>query len=470
MRSNFSLRKHSFFLVMILYIIDCLIVPLFLCLLTISLNVPWSEYYSYLTIASLVLSFLFFQLVDLYRPWRGKYIYKEALVILKAWSLIIGAILSLFFLFKVSEEYSRSVIISWLCLTPLAIFIFHLAIRKTLNKLRELGKNLRFGVIVGAGELGQKLQRHIENIPWAGIKIIGFFDDEKTGADLLEGNPPVLGNIRQLPEFLKDNENVDYIYIALPMKAESIIIWILKECRTFGAKIFMIPDLLSFKIFNVSVESLDDIVLLNFNPDYRRKRYFDIVFSLLAILITLPIMFVIALLVKLQDGGPIFYGHERITTAGKKFNCWKFRTMIVGADKKLEELLRNDSSAEGEWKKTFKLKKDPRVTKIGKFLRKTSLDELPQLFNVLLGEMSIVGARPIVEKELYDYYKDNSGLYCSIKPGITGPWQIGKRSNTEEYQERVESDTRYMNNLSLWLDLKIILKTIGHIFKGKGAY
>jgi len=212
------------------------------------------------------------------------------------------------------------------------------------------------------------------------------------------------------------------------------------------------------------------MLLFNFAPTFPSKRYFDIVFSLLALLATLPVTLIIALLIKLEDGGPIFYGHRRVTVTGKVFKCLKFRSMIVGADEGLAEILSNNSAAREEWEKTYKLKNDPRTTRVGRFLRKTSLDELPQFINVLKGEMSVVGARPVVHAELCNYYKENAGLYCSMKPGITGPWQIGKRSDTEDYDERVELDTWYVLNHSIWLDLGIIIKTVLRVLTGKGAY
>ena len=199
------------------------------------------------------------------------------------------------------------------------------------------------------------------------------------------------------------------------------------------------------------------------------KRPFDIGFSIFAIGVSLPITIPIAIAIKLTDGGNIIYGHERVGKDGKKFKVLKFRSMYMDADKKLKEILKNDPKAKEEWAKTFKLKNDPRITPIGKFLRKTSLDELPQFINVLKGEMSIVGPRPVVEEELIKYYKDKAKMYKSVKPGVTGYWQVEGRSDTD-YNERIEMDEYYVNNQSFLLDLKIILKTIKVMFSGKGAY
>ncbi|HER62948.1 MAG TPA: sugar transferase, partial [Desulfobacteraceae bacterium] len=185
-------------------------------------------------------------------------------------------------------------------------------------------------------------------------------------------------------------------------------------------------------------------------------------------------LLLVALLVKLDSHGPVFYRHRRITLSGREFDCLKFRTMIEGADEKLEAVLASDPQLRAEWNKTFKLKNDPRVTRIGRFLRRTSLDEFPQFINVLKGEMSVVGARPIIGRELDEFYKkkgrESAGLYCSMKPGITGPWQVMMRTDMENYQDRVDLDDWYVLNLSLWTDIKIIGRTILCVITGKGAY
>jgi putative colanic acid biosysnthesis UDP-glucose lipid carrier transferase len=470
MASIIGLKQRSSFLLNILHMLDCLLVVFILWVLFNIYKIDkWSELYTYLAVGSFVLSFICFNSVNLYRPWRGARFASEFLSILKGWAIFISITLSLFFIFKIANNFSRVIIISWFIASPLAIFLFHLIMRAILRILRRRGKNLRYAVIVGAGDLGLKIASYLQNIPWAGIKINGFFDDNKTSWNSSATNLPILGTIDQLPNFLKKDE-IDYVYIALPFRAEHKIISILNSCRTLGAQLFMVPDLFAYSIFNADFQTLGDMLLVNFNPDYRWKRYFDFIFASLAILITLPFSLLIALLIKLEDGGPIFYGHKRITIAGKEFKCWKFRTMAIDADTRLKDILANNPAAREEWEKSFKLKKDPRITRIGKILRKSSLDELPQFFNILKGDMSIVGARPIVETELKDYYKENGGLYCSLKPGLTGPWQVGIRNDSDNYHERIALDLWYLQNLSFWLDLKIIFKTVVVVLYGKGAY
>jgi Undecaprenyl-phosphate galactose phosphotransferase WbaP len=199
----------------------------------------------------------------------------------------------------------------------------------------------------------------------------------------------------------------------------------------------------------------------------RRKRAADIVLGAALILFFAPLMAVIALAVSL-DGGPIFYGHWRIGPDRRPFRCWKFRTMVVRAELVLQQLLAQDCALRAEWESSFKLRKDPRITLAGRFLRAFSLDELPQLFNVIRGEMSLIGPRPIVEAEI-ERYGARFPAYCACRPGITGLWQVRGRSDIS-YQSRVELDSQYAYNWSLWLDLKILLRTVVIIVKQEGAY
>ena len=470
-----SLRESSSFLMILLRLADAAVVGLLFYPIVFFHEVKWADHYEKLIYVVFLLTLFFFHSSDLYRPWRGQKLLTEFNVILKAWAGVVGAVLFLLFAFKVAHHHSRAVLITWFLVSPLAVFLVHSLSRISLRLLRSRGFNQRTTVIVGAGELGLSLARYIEKNSWIGIQISGFFDDRKISKDLkFYGNgknakPLLLGTIADLHPYL-EKHNVDFVYITLPMRDEKKIHDILNSCRILGARIFLVPDLYAFRFFNTRLQSLGDILMLDFNPDSNAKRMFDIIFSLLVLLGTLPVTLLIALLIKYQDGGPVFYGHRRITTTGKEFLCLKFRTMHVNAHKKLKEILKNDPEVRQEWEKTFKIKNDPRVTWIGRFLRKTSLDELPQFINVLKGEMSVVGARPIVQEELTCYYRENGGIYCSIKPGITGPWQVSKRSDTEDYEERVVLDTWYALNRTFLLDLNIIFKTVGCMFKGKGAY
>ncbi len=452
-----------------LRIIDCAVVVVYFWLLLIWYNVPWSIYYTRFVIITAVLCLIAFQSFQLYRSWRGWKFFQEFMVILSAWGTVVGMLLFYFFIFKISHAYSRFVFLVWSVTTPFIIFILHVFVRKILRYFRSRGKNLRHAVVVGAGDLGVSLAREVEAIPWTGIEIIGFFDDKAVESDILKKmNKPVIGPIASLPEYLGNND-IDYVYIALPMREERKIVAILRECRSFGARVYLVPDLYFYGLHHAKMQSLGNLLILNFNPHTEWKRNFDILFSLVVLICISPLLLIVALLVKLQDGGPVFYRHRRITLTGKKFDCFKFRSMVVDAEDQLEKILSEDSLKKREWAATFKLKNDPRITKFGKFLRRTSLDELPQFFNVLKGDMSVVGARPIVEQELNDFYKESAGNYCSMKPGITGLWQVDKRSDTVDYRDRIDLDDWYILNYSLWMDIKIIFKTIKRVFDGNGA-
>lgn len=197
------------------------------------------------------------------------------------------------------------------------------------------------------------------------------------------------------------------------------------------------------------------------------KRLFDFLASLAALILLSPLMLILAILVYLDDPGKVFYGHLRIGKNGKPFKVWKFRSMYMNADKMIDLLTPEQAK---QYYTEFKIDNDPRITKIGNFLRKTSLDELPQLFNVLCNDMSLVGPRPLIESEIQTYYADMYDTLLAVKPGVTGYWQAYARNNaTCQSGERQKMEMYYVHNASLWLDIKILFKTIGSVLKKQGA-
>ena len=199
------------------------------------------------------------------------------------------------------------------------------------------------------------------------------------------------------------------------------------------------------------------------------KTAFDYILTLVGAVFISPLLVYIAYRIKKEDPGPVFFAHTRIGKDGKPFPCYKFRSMVVNSQEMLQKYLVKNPAAREEWERDFKLKDDPRVTPIGKFLRSTSLDELPQIFNVLRGEMSLVGPRPVIQEELDKYYGETAKLYCTVKPGITGLWQVSGRSDIG-YDERVALDATYIKYRSMWGDIVILWKTIGVVLMKKGAY
>jgi Undecaprenyl-phosphate galactose phosphotransferase WbaP len=240
-------------------------------------------------------------------------------------------------------------------------------------------------------------------------------------------------------------------------------------------EVFLAPTLRGFALHGMEITHFfrHELLLLGLRNNLARKgprllkRIFDVVTSLALLCFLAPLLIWIVLSIRLS-GAPALFSHPRVGQGGRVFPCYKFRTMVLDADHVLQHLIETDEAIRAEWNREFKLKNDPRVTKIGRFLRGTSLDELPQIWNVLKGDMSLVGPRPVVPEEL-QRYGDARSLYLQVRPGITGLWQISGRNNVD-YSYRVALDTWYVRNWSLWYDLAILVKTVSVVFGRKGAY
>ena len=251
---------------------------------------------------------------------------------------------------------------------------------------------------------------------------------------------------------------------------------VVTDIQPFVKNIVFTPNLSNIPIANMEINKLpiENVVLLNVKNNLALRRnkimkyIFDMVLTIIGTICISPILICIAIWIYKDSPGPIIFKHMRVGKDGKIFPCYKFRSMCVDAKEKLEELLQNDPEARAEWERDFKLKHDPRITKSGAFLRRTSLDELPQIFNVLKGEMSLVGPRPIIKDEM-ERYGNHIDDYLMVKPGIAGIWQCSGRSDTT-YQERVQMDSWYVRNWSVWLDIMILWKTLEAVFSKKGAY
>jgi Undecaprenyl-phosphate galactose phosphotransferase WbaP len=236
----------------------------------------------------------------------------------------------------------------------------------------------------------------------------------------------------------------------------------------------LIPNIYTFTNIWMSVRDFDGV--LGFVTSHKLKmfwnlaikRLMDLSIVIIGGMIILPFLLLIALLVKLSSPGPVLYGHRRLGRNHRYFDAYKFRSMVNNSGDVLQKLLNQSPELREEWEANHKLKNDPRITSIGKFLRRTSFDEFPQLINILKGEMSLVGPRPVVEAEIVKYDRNFDYIF-SVKPGLTGLWQVSGRSDTD-YTERVALDTYYLQSWSVWLDLWVLLKTIGVVLRGKGAY
>ncbi len=466
---RFNLRQSSPWLVNLLRLVDVALVTVLMPVLVWIFDALRGDHYTTLMFVSGAATLFIFHGCGLYRPRRGEFFTYEFLAILKAWTIVAGIVLLALFAFKVAHIYSRAVLLTWFFVCPMLVFVVHVLLRTALRRLRRKGGNQRMAVIVGAEEAGQALADYLNVNTWAGIRVLGFFDDRTPISSKPTSSPNVLGDINAVQSYLEKHPT-DYLFIALPLSAREDIRIILDSCRTKGAQVYLLPDIFGYRLYNAQLEKLGDLLLLNFTPTFHQKRLFDVLFSFAVLVLCSPIIAAIALLIKLSDHGPVLFRHNRISASGKTFTCLKFRTMHTDAEARLKTLLETDPQARMEWESSFKLRQDPRITRIGRWLRRFSLDELPQFFNVLKGEMSVVGARPVVDKELNGPYQGGGGLYCSMKPGITGPWQVAGRTDTGDYAGRVSLDAWYAHNHSLWLDLRIIARTIVAVISGKGAY
>jgi exopolysaccharide biosynthesis polyprenyl glycosylphosphotransferase len=338
-----------------------------------------------------------------------------------------------------------------------------------LARLRRRGIGVARTLVVGAGEVARTVLRMIIARPELGFQVVGIVDDhpDRDGADI--GRFHALGPIDNVPAIL-DGGGVDEVIITLPWSDHPRILRIVQLCEARGVRARTVPDLFQMSLSGVDVDDLGGIPLIGTRlPSLRGanvlvKRIFDLVIGIPSTLIALPVMAIIAILIKIDSPGPALFTQTRVGMNGQPFQTVKFRSMRQGAHEEVN-LLRGRNEASGP---LFKIKDDPRQTRVGRFLRRTSLDELPQLFNVLRGEMSLAGPRPNIPSEV-EQYQDWHKQRLTTRPGMTGLWQVSGRSNLS-FDEMVLLDIYYIENWSLLLDLKILLRTIPKMLSGEGAY
>lgn len=411
-------------------------------------------------VIALVLGFL----LNFYVPKRKKRFSFEVMKILQIHFFSLLFLLSILFLYK-EIHISRELLAIFVGLSVSLQTSFRYSVKIATRELRKKGYNKQFVLILGAGSLGKRFSNNLEQYKELGYEVIGFLDDYSTDSEADGGSyKPIIGKLEDL-EHVLGSELVDEVVIALPLTAHLKYGQIIATCEKMGVRTLIIPDFFDYlparpyfdnfagmPLINVRSIPLDDL------GNRILKRGFDISFSLLAILITLPVMLLVAALVKLGSPGPVIFKQERVGFNRRNFFMYKFRTMKV-----MPEMMSNT-----QWT----VENDPRRTKVGEFLRRTSLDELPQFFNVLLGHMSVVGPRP--ERPYFvEQFKEEIPKYMvkhHIRPGITGLAQSkGLRGDTS-ISERVKEDIFYIENWTLLFDIKIILKTIINGFVNKNAY
>jgi len=401
----------------------------------------------------------------LYRSWRGRGVVREGSQLLGLWTLVFAASILYTVAFKLSDDFSRLWWATWFALTVVSTAVLRVGVRTLADRLRARGVDRRTAVIVGGGRDARRLADQLSAQPWLGLQVRGWFAPS-TSRQRLDGLP-LLGSVDALEHYVR-RLHIDQVWIALPMSAESEIKDVLHRLRHSTADIKLVPDLFGMQMLNHSVEQMAGVPIINLRSSplrgdaYVLKAVEDHVLAFLILLLISPLMLAIALGVKLSSPGPVFFRQRRHGLNGRAIKVLKFRSMRV--------------HAEASGKVTQARKGDPRVTPFGAFLRRTSLDELPQFINVLMGDMSIVGPRPHAiahNHEFMDQVDDYMQRH-RVKPGITGWAQVnglrGETDTLDKMARRVEHDLYYLQNWSLAFDLRIIVMTVFKGFIGRNAY
>ncbi|NLT43067.1 MAG: undecaprenyl-phosphate glucose phosphotransferase [Anaerolineae bacterium] len=380
---------------------------------------------------------------------------------------IVGLVV--FYFFYRPNVYSRLVFFYAAALIVIVLGITHWLKYLLLDYLRRRGVGVERVLIVGAGEVGRAVIRSIVAHPELGYQIVGFVDDDPEEGVSSLGRIEGLGSVSRLPSLVQERA-VDEVIITLPWMHHRQILTIVDQCQDRNVRARVVPDLFQMSLSSVDFYDLDGIPLLGVREvtigqfDRALKRIMDFLAGLAGVLVLAIIYLPVALAIKLDSSGPVLYRQERVGRGGRRFNIVKFRSMYVDADEQQSTLL-DRNEADGP---LFKIKDDPRTTRVGRVLRKVSLDEWPQFLNVLKGDMSVVGPRPNRPAEV-EAYKPWHRRRLEVKPGITGLWQVGGRSEVP-FDEMVLLDVYYIENWSVALDLKVMLRTVPLMLFSRGAY
>jgi exopolysaccharide biosynthesis polyprenyl glycosylphosphotransferase len=361
---------------------------------------------------------------------------------------------------------SRSLVLILVCFTAVILCARRLMGRVITYREYDRGVNTRNVVILGSNHISVALKEHISRRSHLGYTFRGFVSLPNAGPSALAPEE-VLGGIDQIRQIAKQYF-IDELVIAEPCSVDRVIS-ILEEAREIDLDVRVLPGYYESVTSDAPIEYLGDFPVVALHRGHvplfalAIKRIFDITMSLVALTAAAPVMIAIAIAIRMEDGGPVAYVSERVGKKGTVFSCYKFRSMVMNAEEIKTQLAAQNERAGI----LFKMKDDPRITKVGKFLRKYSLDELPQLFNVLQGDMSIVGPRPPIASEVAKYEIDHFRR-LEVLPGLTGLWQVRARQDPS-FERYIALDTAYVENWSFWLDLKIILMTAGAVMRGTGA-
>jgi len=392
--------------------------------------------------------------------------WSNSLSMVSRWALLIAILLLLGYGTKTSSIFSRKTLFSWFLVTPPLIVITRLCIDSLVSRLLVSAGNTRRVVIAGADALGHKLASKIHSSPMTGMKVLGFFDDRAADRLAKGSSLPLLGKLKELPDYVRQ-QGIDVIFVVLPIRNIQRVTDLLNQLHDTTASIYFVPDVFVFDLIQCRTGEIDGlpIVALCETPFQGAqgmiKAVSDYAISSIVLLLTSPLMIAIAFAIKLTSPGSVIFKQRRYGLDGREIIVYKFRTMTVSEDSDVIRQATRD---------------DERVTRIGAFLRKTSLDELPQFINVLQGRMSVVGPRPhaVAHNEEYRPLIKGYMMRHKVNPGITGLAQVlgyrGETSSVDAMQKRVEYDLEYLRNWSLTLDLRIIMRTLRVVLHDKAAF
>ena len=386
--------------------------------------------------------------------------------VLTGWLAIVALLLLLGWASETMGNFDRNTILAWSVATPLAMFAAHRVIPLVLPRLLAAEGLQRTAVIAGANGLGRDLGLHLRSRPLLGIRFVGYFDDRGAPRDRDLGARENLGDLNNLAEYVRQH-HIDLIYVTLPMTSQPRILKLLEDLHDTTASVYFVPDIFVYDLIQARMETIGGIPVLAvcespfYGADGLIKRISDIVLASLILMLITPLMLAIAIAVKCTSPGPVLFSQRRYGLDGKEILVYKFRSMTVLEDGNVV---------------TQATRGDRRITRLGAFLRRTSLDELPQFINVLQGRMSVVGPRPhaVAHNELYRKLIPGYMIRHKVRPGITGLAQVnglrGETDKLEKMSARIEHDLAYLRNWSLLLDLKIILLTLVVVLKNRNAY
>jgi putative colanic acid biosysnthesis UDP-glucose lipid carrier transferase len=466
--SGGALRRHEAWVSTLQRLVDATAILLAQVLAHWLHGEPWGDKTVTVTVIGLLVFGFAAEVTGLYRPYRTESIVREMKDALLAWSAIPLTLLAFWFFSKTSTQYSRVAATYWFALTPLFLCGLRVAIRVGLRVLRAQGHNTRRVAILGCTQEAERLAETLDALPWLGLKLQGIYDDRSEKRRHLPKHPrcKVLGNSEDLTRMCRQGE-LDVVYVALPLRAELRTAGIISALSDTTVTVYLVADFLYYNLMRANWGQVGSIPVVSVhNSPFEGivgwvKRLEDLVLgSLIVLMIAVPMLF-IAVAIKVSSPGPIFFRQWRYGLCGKKIRILKFRTMTVCEDgPNVKQVSKNDS----------------RVTRIGRFLRRTSLDEFPQFLQVLTGELSLVGPRPhaVAHNEQYRTLIHGYMLRHMVKPGITGWAQVngwrGETAELEKMAARVQHDLEYIRNWNLVLDLKIIFLTVFGSKKGRNAY